>query len=428
VRPVAPRALSLLVSLLETSSGRIVEDTLDTSDRDAFEVLRDTGALVAGEDVPLILCPACGDQDVAPRRIGGVLQGLCPDCGYVPITNASLKAWAFDPSWLLGRLRMAFGISSRQDSEELVAGTIWKVGDYKVGRRSRRIVFARRLADQSTHDAFRRALAAKVERDNAVIISTTSRSAAMVSDVSLPFVHLAEIVHLRSGKLELDEERWAWCLKPAHLRSHADSSVFFENFRIARGRWRRISVQRAAGGGARACLHAASGGKCFKDSIMVRSDSAQKNPVELFRHNARQFAGIRPPCCLRRPRLLLAKTPVVGYRLWTLKCPASCGASSFWASKPEMRQFTPLFTPILPKVGSSISVADPLLKGTTVTTRTSPMPLAAAKRRLLREVDLAGHHTPKTANCKTPADFPAGFPSLGLDHTCRRSTSERTKR
>jgi hypothetical protein len=136
---VAPRALSLLVSLLETSSGRVVEDTLDSSDRDAFEVLRDTGALVAGEDVPLILCPACGDQDVAPRRIGGVLQGLCPDCGYVPITNASLKAWAFDPSWLLGRLRMAFGIAARQDSEELVPGTLWKVGDHKAGKRSHRI-------------------------------------------------------------------------------------------------------------------------------------------------------------------------------------------------------------------------------------------------------------------------------------------------
>jgi len=290
VRPVAPRALSLLVSLLESANGRVVEDTLDTADRDAFEVLRDTGALVAGEDVPLILCPACGDQDVAPRRIGGVLQGLCPDCGYVPITNASLKAWAFDPSWLLGRLRMAFGISSRQDSEELVAGTMWKVGDHKVDRRSRRIVFARRLADQSTHDAFRRALAAKIERDNAVIISTTSRSSAMVSDLSTPFVHLAEIIHLRSGKLELDQERWAWCLKPAHLRRHDASPIFFENFRIAvvDGDEYQFSALQA---GVLACLHAATGGKCFKDSIMVEVNSAQKNPVELFRHNARQFAG-----------------------------------------------------------------------------------------------------------------------------------------
>jgi hypothetical protein len=77
----------------------------------------------------------------------------------------------------------------------------------------------------------------------------------MVSDLSLPFVHLAEIVHLRSGKLELDEERWAWCLKPAHLRSHADSSVFFENFRIAvvDGDEYQFSALQAA---VLACLHA----------------------------------------------------------------------------------------------------------------------------------------------------------------------------
>ena len=290
MRPMAPRALSLLVSLLEATQGRIVEDLLDITDRDAFQRLCDAGALVVADDVPVILCPACGDQDVAPRRIGGVLQGLCPECGYVPITNASLKAWMADPAWLLGRLRMAFGISSRQDSEELVAGTMWKVGDYTVGRRSRRIVFARRLADQSTHDAFRRALAAKIERDNAVIIGTTSRSVAMVSDLSMPFVHLAEIIHLRSGKLELDEERWAWCLKPAHLRRHDASPIFFENFRIAvvDGYEYQFSALQA---GVLACLHAATSGKSFKDTIMVEVNSAQKNPVELFRHNARQFAG-----------------------------------------------------------------------------------------------------------------------------------------
>jgi len=280
--------LSLLVSLLESSKGRVVEDTLDTTDRDAFELLRDCGALAVAEDVPVILCPACGDQDVAPRRIGGVLQGLCPECGYVQITNASLKAWAVDPEWLLGRLRMAFGGASRQPSEELVPGTVWKVCDHKEGRRSRRIVFARRLADQSTHDAFRRALTDKIERDNAVLISTTSRTAAMVSDLSMPFVHLAEIVHLRSAKLELDAERWAWCLTPAPQRQHDASPVFFENFRIAviDGEQYEFSARQA---GVFSYLYSVKVGKSYKHSIMDDIDSPQKNPGELFRHNARQW-------------------------------------------------------------------------------------------------------------------------------------------
>lgn len=288
MRPVAPRALALLVGILETSGGRVVEDTLDPAEHDAFRTLRDCGALVAATDVPMVLCPSCGEQDLEPRLIRGVLQGLCPECGYVPVTNASLKAWEVDPEWLLGRLRTALGFASRQSSEVLVPGTFWKVGDYKEGRRSRRVLLARRLADHAMHKAFRDALDEKVERDNAVVIATTSKLAAMVGDLSLPFVHLAEIVHLRSGKLELDAERWAWCLKPAHLRSHDVSPVFYENFRVAviDGKEYAFSALQAA---VLAYLHAAKGRKCHKDSIMEGIDSSQKNPVELFRHNARQM-------------------------------------------------------------------------------------------------------------------------------------------
>ncbi len=290
MRPVAPRALALLVSTLEASGGRIVEDTLDANERDAFKALQEWKAIKSADDVPAVMCPSCGERDVEPKRIDGVLQGLCPECGYVQITNASLKSWEADQAWLLDRLRVAFGIASRQASEDIVPGTLWKVGDHKEGRRSRRILLARRLADHTTHKAFREALVDTAERDNAVIIGTTSRSAAMISDISLPYVHLAEIVHFRSGKLELDNERWAWCLKPAHLRQHDASPVFFENFRVAvvDGDQFEFSALQAA---VLAYLYASKIGKCFKDSIMEGIDSAQKNPVELFRHKPRQFEG-----------------------------------------------------------------------------------------------------------------------------------------
>lgn len=290
MRPVAPQALSLLISMLETSGGRVVEDMLDAAGRDALHLLRDCGALAVAEDVPAVMCPACGDHGVAPWKMGGVLQGLCPACGYVEITNASLKAWAVDQAWLLGRLRMAFGIADRQESEELVAGVMWKLGDHMVGRRLRRIIFVRRLADHGIHKVFRNALTENIERDNAVIIGTTSRSAAMVSDISMPYIHLAEIVHLRSGKLERDEGRWNWCLKPAHLRGHDASPVFFDNFRIAviDGEEYEFSALQAA---VLAYLHAVKIGKCFKDSIMDEIGSPQKNPLELFRHKPHQFEG-----------------------------------------------------------------------------------------------------------------------------------------
>lgn len=292
MRPVAPRALALLIATLETSGGKVVDDALAPDERDALKALLDCDAFVGAKDVPLILCPCCGEYDVQPRRTKGGLQGLCPDCGYVAITNASLKAWAPDPEWLLARLHQAFGIASRQDSEALVAGTLWKVGDHKEGRHSRRILLARRLADHAVHKAFREALSEKVERDNAVIIGTTPRSAAMISDLAMPYVHLAEIVHFRSGKLELDEERWAWCLKPAHLRNHEASPVFYENYRLAviDGEEYSFSAMQSQ---VFAYLHASKAHKCHKASIMEDIESPQKNPVELFRHNARQMEGFR---------------------------------------------------------------------------------------------------------------------------------------
>lgn len=287
MRPVAPRALALLVSILESSGSRLVEEALDPAEHDAFRALCDSGAVKPAEDVPLVLCPVCGEHDLQPRRIGGILQGLCPECGYVPITNASLKAWAVDPEWLLGQLRVAFGMAARQASQVLVPGAVWKVGDFKQGRRPRRVLLASRLAEHATNKAFREALVEKIERDNAVVIATTPKSVAMVSDLSLPYVHLAEIVHLRSGKLELDQARWDWCLKPAHLRSHDPSPVFYENFRVAiiDGDECTFSPLQAA---VLAYLYAAKGQKCHKDSIMRDIDSPQKNPVELFRHNPRQ--------------------------------------------------------------------------------------------------------------------------------------------
>lgn len=288
MRPVAPQALSLLVSLLETSRGRVVEDTLDPTDRDAFRVLCDCGALAVTEDVPVILCPACGDQDVAPRRIGGVLQGLCPECGYVPITNASLRAWAVSPDWLLSRLRTALGVASRQGSRELIPGRVWKVADFNHGKRVRRVLLACRLAEPETNEAFRNTLSEHIERDQAVLISSTSRSAAKVSDLSLPLVHLAEMVHFRSGKLELDAARWEWCLTPTPQRRHDASPVYFETFRIAviGGEQYEFSARQA---GVFRYLHSAQAGKAFRQSIMDDIGSTQKNPTELFRHNARQW-------------------------------------------------------------------------------------------------------------------------------------------
>ena len=54
MRPVAPRALALLVSILESSGSRLVEEALDPAEHDAFRALCDSGAVKPAEDVPLV--------------------------------------------------------------------------------------------------------------------------------------------------------------------------------------------------------------------------------------------------------------------------------------------------------------------------------------------------------------------------------------
>lgn len=290
MNPVAPRALALLIRSLDAADSRIIADDLDPGERDAFLVLRDCGALKLGPDVPAVLCPWCGEHDIAPVWRTGELQALCPDCGYVSITNAALQAWAVDPEWLLGRLRAAFGIAARQASTTLVPDVIWAVGTYTQGKRERRILFARRLTGHAVQQALRAILHDAIPRESAVLIGTTSRSAARLEDLALPYLHLAEVVHWRKGDLKLDEERWEWCLRPAHLRQHDASSTFFDQFRqaVIDGEEFTFAPRQAQ---VFAHLHAARGGKCHKDSIMSGIGSSQKNPRELFRHNEQQLAS-----------------------------------------------------------------------------------------------------------------------------------------
>lgn len=291
MKPVAPRALALLAQRLEAPEGRTSAAWLDDEDRPAFKLLVEAGALVpSGGPPPVVLCPRCALHDVAPEQTALGLRGLCPECGYVRIDNDVLQSWVPDVEWLLGRLRKALSMAARQDSRELVDQLVWKVGDWADGRRRWRVLFVRRLGETRVQGVLRDALSQHVERDNGIVIGPASARRAGWDGLSLPYVHLAELFRWRSGGLDLDESLWAWCLKPAHLRTHRASSVFFEDYRTA-----IIDGVEYTFGAKQArfweYLHNAKGAKRHKTIIMKAVDSDQTNPRELFRHNADQLAA-----------------------------------------------------------------------------------------------------------------------------------------
>lgn len=293
MNPVGPHALGLLIRSLDAADSRIVADDLDPDDREALELLREHGAVVLAADMRAVMCPWCGEHDVAPQRRADRLQALCPDCGYVTITNPVLQAWRADPDWVLGRLRGAFGIAARQASRVLVPDTLWQVGQPTTRKRKRQVLFARRLAQNNVQHDLREALQASAPPDDTVLVGTTARSAARLEGFALPYVQLAEIVHWRSGTFELEAERWD-SLLPSVQQSASEhgSGGFFDHYRraVIDGEEFRFSIQQAR---VFEYLDQAGGQKCHKDSIMASIRSTQKNPVELFRHNQRQHEGFQ---------------------------------------------------------------------------------------------------------------------------------------
>lgn len=286
---VAPSALRLLVRLLEAPIGRTAQAWLEDNDQAALKALADAGAMTPCDDVVPVMCPACERHEVSPLAAGNSLRALCPECGYVPILNGSLQVTVPDVEWLLMRMRQALGIDARQNSQPLVENVLWKIGDRPEGKtRRRRILFARRLTDATTHKAILAALGDRVECDNGIIVGTTPAQHYPFSHLSLTYVHLAELFRWRTGKLELDDGLLAWCLKPAHLRSHVRSAIFDEAFRTAiiDGEEFHFSATQAQFWEQ---IHGLGGGRAHKTTLMAHTQSDQVGPRELFRHNAEQM-------------------------------------------------------------------------------------------------------------------------------------------
>lgn len=286
---VAPRALKLLARLLEAPIGRTAQAWLEHDDQSALKSLTDAGAMKTCNDVVPVMCPSCERHEISPLAAGKSLRALCPECGYVPIQNESIQVTVPDMEWLLMRMRQALGMDARQDSQLLVENVLWKIGDRPEGKtRRRRILFARRLTDVTAHKAILAALGDRVERDNGIIVGTTPAQHYPFSNLSLTYVHLAELFRWRAGKLELDEGLLAWCLKPAHLRSHLRSAIFDEAFRTAiiDGEEFHFSVTQAQFWEQ---LHGLGGARGHKTTLMAYTKSDQVGPRELFRHNAEQM-------------------------------------------------------------------------------------------------------------------------------------------
>lgn len=289
--PKGPQALRLLLQGLEDPARQLHPAGLGIDDLAPFKLLTDSAALIPAEGAPVVvMCPGCAEFDVAPEQDESGLRGLCPACGYVRIHRAYLQRWQVDITWLLAKLRRAFGIESRQLSQALIDDRLWKVGDVGQKSQRRRVFLARRLTEPNAQQALRTVVQQHAERGKLVIVGTVPRRQVDLDASSLIYLPLESLFHWRSGGLHLDQSLWDWCLKPQHIRHHAGSPVFSEDFRTAilEGQEYTFTDKQSQFW---ELLVSADGRKQQRDWMMAQIDSSQPNPRALFRHNPDQLAA-----------------------------------------------------------------------------------------------------------------------------------------
>jgi len=289
VSPKGPHALRLLLQGLEDPLRQLHPAGLGIDEHAPLKLLTDSAALVPAQGMPVVvICPGCAEFDLAPEQDGSGLRGLCPACGYVRIHSEYLQCWQVDIEWLLAKLRRAFGIGARQLSQTLIDGQLWKVGDVGQKTQKHRVFLVRRLTEPNAQQQLRKVVRQHAEPGKSVIVGTLHRQQINLEESSLIYLSLDSLFHWRSGGLHLDQSLWDGCLKPPHIRNHAGSSVFSEDFRTAiLGAEEYTFTDKQSQFWE--LLVSADGRKQQRDWIMAQIDSPQPNPRALFRHNPNQL-------------------------------------------------------------------------------------------------------------------------------------------
>ena len=118
--------------------------------------------------------------------------GFHPNMGPMDAEPRVRKQYRIDFEWLLSAIVDAAGVAAGQRRACLVEDQLWDLGDARLGRKMRPVLFARRLCSADALDLVERALTARQGRAGGVLLTTSQR---ISSAVRLPGRH--RILHIR---------------------------------------------------------------------------------------------------------------------------------------------------------------------------------------------------------------------------------------
>lgn len=101
-----------------------------------------------------ITCPWCSigtlHQVCRARGGGNAYRGLCLSCGWQNIPAAQLSPLTLDLPKIAKAVAAALGLASRFETQELVPGRLWRLGEREIARRRNRVWFAPAIDDDIT--------------------------------------------------------------------------------------------------------------------------------------------------------------------------------------------------------------------------------------------------------------------------------------
>ena len=137
-----------LIDLFDTQQAISLHDASLMDRADWFEALRAEKALTHSGNLTSILCSQC-DIPHTLKVNPLTYKAYCAEAGYVQYKPEDTMQFGASQDWIFKSLRSALSIANADKIQECVPGSIWILGQTRIGKKSVTAFFARNIANSS---------------------------------------------------------------------------------------------------------------------------------------------------------------------------------------------------------------------------------------------------------------------------------------
>jgi hypothetical protein len=209
-RGLSRRAVELLLSTMESPTGRVAGSVLDDFYPEDAEIIRSSGFLVPDGQVTAAAPSLDTDDEVtevswSPER-GGYVR-FDPDVGRAAVAAERLRMFRVNIPAVIGALLSRITLDTKPRSpRELSENILWEVDDLRIDGRPKRVPtwFARRLSIPAEWQRVRAQILQRPAPGLRIVLTSTPTSGLPVRTVRLhDFISLADVLDYQ-GELVVD--------------------------------------------------------------------------------------------------------------------------------------------------------------------------------------------------------------------------------